>query len=125
MALDGGVDLGGAQRAVETEEISDETRNMWGGHRSSGKGLNRSIVVSRNDVEARGPDINARTKVRERSLGVGDGGGSNGNGLFDTSGRVVDNILVVVSRSDDNGDAGVKELEDERGITTDERLDIS
>ena len=44
--LEGSFDLGGAQRAVETEDVSDETGDMWGGHRSAGKDLSRSIVRS-------------------------------------------------------------------------------
>ena len=40
----GGFDLSGAQSAIETEEVSDETSNVWCGHRSSGEELNRSVV---------------------------------------------------------------------------------
>ena len=123
--LDGGFDLGGTQRTIEAEEVSDETGNMWGGHRSSGKGLGRPIVEGGNNVESRSPDVDARTEVRKRSLGVLNGGGGNGDSLFDASGRGVNSVLVLVSGSNDNSDAGVEELEEEQGIETDEWLDIS
>jgi len=39
LALDGAVDLGGAQGAIETEEVSGEASDMWGSHGSSREGL--------------------------------------------------------------------------------------
>jgi len=123
LALDSGVDLGGAQGAIESKEVSDEASDMRGGHGSSGELLGRSVIESRDDIEARSPDVDARTEVREGSLGIGDGGGGDGDGLLDASGGFIDNVLVVVSCSDDNSDAGVKELV--RGIRVGERLDVS
>jgi hypothetical protein len=49
-ALDGGIDLGGAQRAIQTKKVSNETRNMWRGHGSPGKTLSRSVVESGDDI---------------------------------------------------------------------------
>jgi hypothetical protein len=121
-ALDGSIDLSRAQRAIETEEVSNETRNMWCGHGSPGKALSRSVVKSGDDIETRSPDVDACTEVREGSLGVGNGGGGDGNGLVNTSWGGVDNVLVLVSSSNDNGDARVKELEEEQGISIDVRL---
>ena len=95
---------------------------MWRGHGSPRKALSRSVVKSGDDIETRSPDVDARTEVREGSLGVGNGRGGDGNGLANTSRGGVDNILVLVSSSNDNGDAGVKELEEEQGINTDIRL---
>lgn len=116
MALDRGIDLSRAQGAIETKEVSDETGNMWGGHRSSGKAPNRSVVESREDIETRSPDVNAGAEVREGSLCVGNGGGGNGNSLADTSGGGVDDIFVPVPGGNDNSDTRIKELEDERGL---------
>ena len=96
---------------------------MRGGHGSSGKDLGRSVVESRDDVEAGSPDINTGAEVREGSFGVGDGGGGNGDGLLDTSRRTVGNVLVLVPGSNDNGDTGVKKLDEEQEIQVDEWLD--
>jgi len=123
LALDGGIDLGGAQGTIETKEVSDEASNMWGGHGSSGEAFSRSVVKSRDDVETGSPDVDACTEVREGSLGVGDGGGGNGNCLLDASGGTIDSVFVIVSSSDDNRDTGVKELEEGRGIRAGEWLD--
>ena len=123
--LDSGFDLSGAQRAIETEEVSDETCNMRCGHRSSGKDLSRSVVESRDDIETRSPDVNASAKVREGSFGVVNGGGGDGDGLLDTSGRNVNNVLVLVPGGNDNRDAGAKKLEEEQKIRTDERFNLS
>lgn len=112
LALDGGIDLSGAQGAIETKEVSDEASDMWGGHGSSGEALSRPVVESRDNIETRSPDIDAWTEVREGSLSVGDGGGADGNRLLDASGGTVDSVFVVVSGSDDNRNAGVEELED-------------
>ena len=59
LALDGGIDLSRTQGAIETKEVSDETSDMRGGHRSSGEALSRSVVKSRDDIETRSPDIDA------------------------------------------------------------------
>jgi len=115
LVLDGGFNLGRVQRTIETEEVSDETSNVWGGHGSSGKGLSRSIVGSGDDVETRSPDINASTEVGERSLGVVNSGCSDGDSLLDASRGDIDNVLVLVSGGNDNGNTGVKELEEGTG----------
>ena len=59
---------------------------MWGGHRSPGEDLSRTVVESRNDIKTRSPDVDACTEVRERSLGVRNGGGGDCDSLLDTSG---------------------------------------
>ena len=115
LVLDGGLNLSRAQRAIESEEISDETSNVGCGHRSSRKGLGRSVVGSGNDIETGGPDVDASTEVREIRLGVGDSGGSDSDGLPDPSRGDVDNVLVLVTGSNDNRDAGVKELDEGSG----------
>jgi len=38
-ALDGGIDLSGAQGTIEAKEVSDEASDMWAGHGSSGEAL--------------------------------------------------------------------------------------
>jgi len=86
---------------------------MWGGHRSPGEYLDRSVVESRNDVETRSPDVDAGTGIREGSFGVGDGGGGNSDSLPDACRRDILNVLVLVSGSNDNGYAGIKQLEEE------------
>ena len=83
---------------------------MWGSLRSSGKGPSRSIVESRDDVDARSPDVDTGTKVRKGSLGIVDGRGCDGDSLLDASRGGVGSVLVVVSGSDDNGNTEVKEL---------------
>lgn len=124
-ALDGGIDLKGAQSAIDTEEVSGETRNMWGGHRSPREGLSRSVVESRDDVETRSPDVDTCAKVREGSLGVINRGGGNGDSFLDASWRAVDSILVLVSGGDDNSDPEVKELREEQRVRTGGWLGIS
>jgi len=111
LALDGSINLSGAQGAIKTKEVSDEASDMRGGHGSSGEGLSRSVVEGGDDVETRSPDVDACAEVREGSLGVGDSGSGNGNGFLDAGGRSIDSVLVVVSGSDDNRDTGVEELE--------------
>jgi len=123
--LDGGFDLSGAQSAIETEEVSDETGDMRCGHRSPGKDLSRSVIKSRDDVETGSPDVDTGAKVREGSFGVGNGGGGNGNSFPDTSGRSVVNILVLVPGGNDNRDTRAKKLKEEQEIRTDERFDPS
>ena len=121
LALEGGIDLSGAQSTIEAKEVSNETSDVWGSHGSSGEALSRSVVEGGDDIETRSPDVNARTEVREGSLGIVDGGGGNGDSLFDPSGGAIDSILVVISGGDDNRDAGVEELQKGRGIRADER----
>ena len=95
------------------------------GHRSPGKGLSRSVIKSRDDVETGSPDIDTGTKIREGSFGVGNGGCGDGNSLPDTSGRSVVNILVLVPGGNDNRDARAKKLKEEQEIRTNERFDLS
>jgi len=122
---EGSFDLSGAQSAIKTKEVSDKTGNVRCGHRSPGKESNRSVVEGRRDVGTRSPEVDAGPEVRERSLGVGNGGGGDGDCFLDTSRRNIDNVLVLVPGGNDNRDAGVKELEEEQEIRTDERFDLS
>lgn len=110
LVLNGGIDLSRAQRTVQTEEIGNKARDMWCGHRSPREALGRTIVESRDDIEARSPNVDTGAKVREGGLGVGDGRGTDGDSFPDPSGGGADSVLVVISGSNDNGDSGVKEL---------------
>ena len=86
---------------------------MWGGHRGSRQDLGRSVIEGRDYVKTRSPDVDAGTKVGEGSLSVVDGRGCDGDCLFDTCGGGIDSVLILVSRGDDNRDAGVEELKEE------------
>ena len=55
----------------------------------------------------RGPDIDNRAVVGVRSLGVGDGDGTNGDGGVNTSGRGAASVVVVVTSGNDGGDTRV------------------
>ena len=59
------LDLSRAQRAIETEQISNEAGNVWGGHGGSRKDVGRSVIESRDYVKTRSPDVDARTKIGE------------------------------------------------------------
>ena len=125
MVLDGSLDLSGAQRAIEAEEVGNKARNMRRSHRGSRKDSSRSVVESRDDIETGSPDVDAGTEIREGSLGVGNSGGGDGDSLFGTSGRDVGNVLILISGGNDNRDAAVKELEEVREFRTNERFDVN
>ena len=63
-------------------------------------------------MRTRSPDVDDRTEVGVGSLGVRDGGGTDGDGNANTSGGGVNGIDVAVPGGDDSGNTGVYEIGD-------------
>jgi len=60
----------------------------------------------------RSPDVDNRAEVGERSPGVQNGGGTDGDAKFNTSGGSVNSIDVTVTSGNDRSDAGSDEFYD-------------
>jgi hypothetical protein len=58
------------------------------------------------DVGTRGPDVDESTEIGVRSLGIGDGGGTDGDSGWCTSGGEPRGVGVGVTSSDNGVDAG-------------------
>lgn len=104
------VNLSGVQRAVETEQICDKTRNMRCRHGSSREDANRPIVESRNDIETRSPDVDTGSEVGEICLCVVNCRGRDGDGLRDAGRGGGGDILVIVSCGNNDRDTKIEEL---------------
>jgi hypothetical protein len=50
LGLDGGGNGSWGQRGVQTEQVSNETRNVGSSHRSSGDGIGSTVVPGGGDV---------------------------------------------------------------------------
>jgi len=62
-------------------------------------------------LRTRSPDVNNRTEVGVGSLGVSNGGGTDGDGNTNTSGGNIGGVCVVVTSADDGGDPGFDEVD--------------
>ena len=63
-------------------------------------------------MRTRGPDVDNGTDIGVISLGVINSGGTDSDSDIDTGGGEVHGVVIVVSGSDDCGDAGVDEVGD-------------
>ena len=128
LGLDGGGNGSWGQRGVQAEQVSSETRNVGSSHRSSGDGIDSTVVPGGGDVgtyhkgemtskllkvlRTRSPDVNNRTVVRVISLGISDCDGTDSDGSANTSGGEGARIGVVVTSGNDGGNTGVDEVGD-------------
>ena len=94
-------DIGGGGGRVCGEVFGSDTANMWGGHGGSrdGVGGGRGTNPSRGNVGSWAKDIAAAPIVGIVSTGIGFVGGSNGDSLWFTGGRVIASIRVIISGS--------------------------
>lgn len=110
----------GLQRQV----VGQETADVGRGHGGTRDGVDGSVAADPGglDVQARGEDVSALAVVGEVGTAVINGGGTDGDGVGSSSGRVVASISVVVaggnSKVQTSVDSGVDGSIERSGLAT-------
>lgn len=124
---DGGDSVLGVTGGLEGQVVGEETADVGRGHRGTRDGVDGVLGADPGglDVQAGGKDVDALAVVGEVSTAVVNGGGTDGDGLLGSSGRVAAGIGVIVAGSDGKvktlGDGGVDGHVEESSLATTER----
>lgn len=99
---DGGNSVLGVAGGLERQVVGEETADVGRGHGGAGDGVDGILGADPGglDVQTRSEDVGALAVVGEVGTAVIDGGGTNGDGLLGSGGRVVASIGVVIASSD-------------------------
>lgn len=97
--------IGGLQGDV----VGQQTSNVGGGHGGTRDGVDSVLAADPGgeDVQAGGKDISALSVVGEVGTLISESGGTDGDGLLSSSGRVAASIGVVIASSNGEVDTGI------------------
>lgn len=106
-SLDAGSDSSWGRKTLKRNQISGKTSDVWASHRGTRNSLGSrgGSNPCREDRNTWSKDIKNSTEVGEGGAGIVDVGGTDGDGIWSRSWGDVGGVLVLVSGSDDDGDA--------------------
>jgi len=110
-------DLSWGQRAVDTEEVCDETSNVRSSHGCSRNGFGPPIIPSGSDVQAGSEDIDGGTIIGELGPCILDSRSGDGNRFPNTSGGGIFCVPIIVSSGYNDGNTAVGKLKTESFVS--------
>ena len=106
---DVGNGVGGVLAGLKRQHVGEETGNVRRGHGGSGDGVDGVLAANPGGLnfETGGKDVIALAVVGEVSTLIGQGGGTDSDGVLSSGRRIAARVGVVITSSDGEVDASV------------------